>query len=96
MLEQSFIFLPKIGETTEKKIWNKGIHDWQTFLGSKNIKGISQARKEHFDWRIQQAKKAKKNEDIRHFHYYFPQREHWRLWNEYKDEAVCLDIETKR
>ena len=94
MLEQSFIFLPKIGETTEKKIWNRGIHNWQTFLDKKTIKGISHARKEHFDWRIQNAKKAKKQENTRFFHYYFPQKEHWRLWNEYKDQAAFLDIET--
>ncbi|OYT32767.1 exonuclease [Candidatus Woesearchaeota archaeon] len=94
MLEQSFIFLPKVGERTEKKIWSTGIKNWTDFITTKKIKGLTQARKEALEWNIKHAKKAKKEENIRYFHYYFPQKEHWRLWNEYKDEALFLDIET--
>ncbi|MBW3018959.1 ribonuclease H-like domain-containing protein [Candidatus Woesearchaeota archaeon] len=93
MIDQSFIFLPKIGERTERKIWQNGIPDWNCFLSSR-VPGFSGARKEILDWRIREAKKHLHHDNLPYFASYFPGNQQWRLWDKYKDDAVFLDIET--
>jgi len=94
MLSQSFVLLPSVRHRTESKFWSQGIHSWDGFLGAQKIKGISSARKETFDWKLQEAKQRLKEEDAVFFAQKIPFADQWRLYNEFKGEAVYLDIET--
>ncbi|MEM3155005.1 MAG: ribonuclease H-like domain-containing protein [Candidatus Woesearchaeota archaeon] len=94
MLSQSFVLLPQVKRRTESKIWRQGIHSWDDFLSSESVKGVSKARKETFDWKLQEAKQRLRDQDSLFFARKIPFAEQWRLYNEFKDEAVYLDIET--
>ena len=94
MITSSFIFLEKVGGKIEQSIWNKGIHDWDSFLRAKSIKGLSRHRKLYYDRKILNARKALYNFDSNYFLDLLPQSEMWRLYDFFKEDAVFLDIET--
>ncbi len=94
MLKNSFIFLNNVGEKRERSIWSNGIEDWETFMSANSVKGISKAKKEHHDWALNEANAKLRQDDARYFARLFPFSEQWRLYEQFKDEAVYLDIET--
>jgi hypothetical protein len=93
MIRESFIFLDKISHKTEQNIWKQGIKCWNDFLNTEKIKGISKKRKERFDLQLLEARKKLLEDDAEYFASLFPSNEHWRLYEQFKDEAVFLDIE---
>jgi len=94
MIQQSFIFLEKIGETLEKNIWEQGIDSWESFIKAKRIKGISKLRKSYYNRQLTKASSALYNFNSRYFIGLLPQAENWRLYDFFKDDTVFLDIET--
>jgi len=94
MLRNSFIFLEKIGRKSESKLWTQGIADWNEFIGTNSVKGISELRKEKYNYAIKEAKNHLLSEDAPYFARTIQFQEQWRLWNEFKDDAIFLDIET--
>src|SRR3989344_4012426 len=94
MIRQSFIFLDKVGNNTEKKIWKQGINDWDLFLKTNKIDGLSKPRKLYHDMQLIKARNAVYSFDSSYFIDKLPQAEMWRLYEFFKDEAVFLDIET--
>lgn len=94
MLRQSFCFLPKIGKKRELNLWSSGIHDWNIFLEKSSIKGINQELKPNYDSLINLSKQRLLDNDSSFFSSLIPSNDHWRLYNEFKDQAVFLDIET--
>ncbi|MEK6962925.1 MAG: ribonuclease H-like domain-containing protein [Nanoarchaeota archaeon] len=93
MIEESFIFLPEVSYKTENQIWSQA-KNWTSFLNNQNVQGVSPKRKFLYDAQIRKAQKFLSNEDCHALANVFPKREHWRLYNQFKDEAVFLDIET--
>lgn len=94
MITKSFIFLPRVSNITERKIWQQDINDWDVFLSKKKIFGFNNSRKEIFDKEILKAKSALKNDDFDFFHSNLAKRDHFRLYNKIKEDSVFLDIET--
>jgi len=94
MIRQSFIFLDKIQQKSEKKIWESGVKDWNDFLQRKEISGMSSSRKLFYDNKLKEAKEALYNYDLNYFYKKIPSTETWRLYPFFKDEALFLDIET--
>jgi len=94
MITKSFIFLERVGDKLEQNIWGNGIHDWDSFLKTQNIKGLSRYRKLYYDRKILSARKALYNFDSSYFLKALPQSEMWRLYEFFKEDAVFLDIET--
>ncbi len=93
MIQQSFIFLDRIDNKTEQSIWQQGIHDWDSFLATGTVKGISKGRKKYYDRQLMKAKSELYNFNSEYF-LKLPQSEMWRLYGFFKDECVFLDIET--
>ncbi len=90
MIRESFVLLPKVGCATERKLWGS-VNSWDDFLCAQKIKGLSGARKDNYDWLLRDAKQHLRANNSS----YFSSMPHqWRLFNEFKDEAVYLDIET--
>jgi len=94
MIENSFIFLDRIGKEKERSIWKQGIYSWEAFLSTKNIKGISAAAKGHYDRKILEARRNLLNYNSSYFTDVLPLSEQWRLYDFFKEDAVYLDIET--
>lgn len=93
MIRESFIFLDKISHKTEKNIWKQGIKNWNDFIAASKIKGISKKRKEKFNLQLLEARQRLLQDDTEYFASLFPSNEHWRLYQQFKDEAIFLDIE---
>src|SRR3989338_10818388 len=94
MLQNSFIFLPKIGLKKEQGLWNQGILHWDNFLQAKSMRGISTEVKGYYDQQLREAKKALFAEDSFYFQQRLKSNQMWRLYEAFKDQAVFLDIET--
>jgi len=94
MLQNSFIFLPGIGTTTEQKLWRQGIKDWDAYITADDINGIGAARNEKHTEILQRAKKNLDVYNHSFFNHKFPGSEHWRLYREFQDSTAYLDIET--
>lgn len=94
MIKSSFIFLDSISYIKEKYLWFNGISNWNRFLQAKDIKGISKKRKCIHNLKIRQAKRELIDENSNYFSNLLPKKEHWRLYNYFKDECIFLDIET--
>jgi uncharacterized protein YprB with RNaseH-like and TPR domain len=94
MIRNTFSLLKGIGEGLERKLWRKGILEWGDFLDTPRIGFISDERKKLFDDALVSAKNRLSEGDLGYFAELLKPREHWRLYEEFKGEAVCLDIET--
>ncbi len=91
MLKESFVVLPGVRHGTECKFWSQNINSWDDFLAAEKVKGISKSRKESFDWKLKETMRHLKDGNSSFF---AKMPDQWRLYNEFKDEAVYLDIET--
>ena len=93
MIEKTFTFLPGIGSKKEKSIYKQGIRNWNSFLETKKVKGISEERKSLMDEEIEKAKKELYGEKLSYFLKNLPKKENYKLYELFKDELVFLDIE---
>ena len=94
MIHNSFIFLERISNKTEKSIWQQGIHTWNHFLDTKKIKGISPKRKNYYNRKLIEAKKQLRDCNSSYFSKKLPQSAVWRLYDFFRDDCLFFDIET--
>jgi len=94
MLTSSFIFLPGVGSTTERRWWDEGLLDWNLFLNQSSVAGLSAGRKHWFDGELRTAQQRLENGEFRSVATQLPRREHWRLYELCRARTVYLDIET--
>ena len=94
MLRRTFLILPGIGGGIERSLWNQGVRDWDDFCSAKRLNGISEKRKQRFDVHLSEAANFLESGETSYFSRLLPSREHWRLYDESKGQAACLDIET--
>jgi uncharacterized protein YprB with RNaseH-like and TPR domain len=83
-----------IGEKLERHIWRGGVLTWDDFCNCKEVAGISPERKASYDSELSRASTELKTGNAEYFAQAMKRREHWRLFDEFRDGAVCLDIET--
>ena len=93
MIKSSFILLDGVSYRKEKQLWKSGITDWNKFLES-SPKGISRKRKAVHNLKLRHAKKELYSDNSSYFCKTLPKKEHWRLYEYYRDECIYLDIET--
>lgn len=94
MIENTFCILDGIGEKLEKRLWKEGILTWEDFTDAGQLLGFSSERKRLFDESLFLNKSQLEAGNAAYFSKKLKRREHWRLYNSFKQDAVCLDIET--
>ncbi len=94
MIESTFVLLKGIGEHTERRLWENGVEDWHAFLARDTIPGISPARKQAYDHDLSSAMRHLREGCAQHFCRCLKPRDHWRLFETFRSNAVFLDIET--
>jgi len=94
MIRNTFSILNGIGERLERKLWKGGILTWDDFIDASDINFINPNKKLIFDERLSSASRELDNANAGYFAGTVKRREHWRLFDVFKGEAVCLDIET--
>jgi len=89
-IENSFIPIRGVGETTERRLWEAGITHWEAFDGS--VVGPKTA--ERIESFVDVATDHLRRGDARFFDESFPSGERWRLYENFRDDALFFDIET--
>jgi uncharacterized protein YprB with RNaseH-like and TPR domain len=89
-IENSFIPIRGVGETTERRLWEAGITHWNAFDGS--VVGPTTADRIH-DF-VDVATDHLRRGDARFFDDAFPSGERWRLYENFRADACFFDIET--
>jgi len=91
VIENTFIHLQGVGPKTERNIWQKGITDWNGFLSYGGIV-ISPAKDKLI--RMQLEDSLAHYGDVEYFEDRLPASDKWRMYGNFKERAVFLDIET--
>lgn len=93
MLFNTFVHIPGIGETTERRLWQAGVQTWDDFrppyppfLSGLKVKLIET----HLDRSRAQAGEQAPHEFLRQL----PAAQRWRVFPLYRDSLAYLDIET--
>ncbi len=94
MIRNTFCILKGIGEKLEKRFWKEGILTWEAFTDSDELPGLSYEKKRLTDESLFFYMAALNNGNAEYFGRRLKHREHWRLFDYFKDYTVCMDIET--
>jgi uncharacterized protein YprB with RNaseH-like and TPR domain/predicted nuclease with RNAse H fold len=95
MLEQTFIHIPCVGRHTERELWASGIHDWDDAdRFEKRFGRVSTRLQQKLDDYIPRSREAIKQKDAAFFERLSALGEAWRLFPDFSNTCVYLDIET--
>jgi uncharacterized protein YprB with RNaseH-like and TPR domain/predicted nuclease with RNAse H fold len=95
MLQQTFIHIPGIGRETERGLWKSGIRSWDDASKFEKRFGHIGARLHRkLDEYIPLSLEAVRRKDAAFFERLSNLGEAWRVFPEFVDECVYLDIET--
>jgi uncharacterized protein YprB with RNaseH-like and TPR domain len=93
MLQNTFIHIQGIGPKTEQRLWDSGFMDWNYFSGDLPIP-IPPGRKYFLEKGIEESKKHLANRNPSHFSKLLTSNQSWRIFPEFRESTVYLDIET--
>lgn len=94
MIRNSFCILNGIGRKLERRLWAEGVLTWQNFLEAGNVDFLSSGRKKLMDGYLSAHLERLESRDALWFRDAVKGCEHWRLYEVFREQAVCLDIET--
>jgi uncharacterized protein YprB with RNaseH-like and TPR domain len=94
MLTSTFVLLKGIGPGTERRLWQDGITNWNTFLQHSAPARISATRKAWYDQDLTTAMSRLEAGCADFFGTCLKSRDHWRLFETFRHRALYLDIET--
>jgi uncharacterized protein YprB with RNaseH-like and TPR domain len=89
-VENSFIGVRGVGETTERKLWAAGVTHWDAFEGDV----VGETTAERIAAFIEEARERLAAGEATFFGEALPDAEHWRLYENFHAEACFFDIET--
>lgn len=94
MLQNTFQHLPGVGAKTEVALWNQYIRCWEDLLASDSthrppLKNRAAIRKS-----LEESVIQLQDGNVRYFQDRLPTGLHWRLFPEFREKVVYLDIET--
>ena len=94
MLESTYIHIPMIGATIEKRIWKSGVRTWKEFLSERDNICIPDKKKSLICAGIVDSIDRLEAKDHSFFARSLPSSEHWRAYRHFPDKVACVDIET--
>ena len=93
MLKNSFQHIPGIGAATEAQLWASGLLEWPQ-IQSENMLKIPAKRFEIIAAHTKKATGHLENKNPAYFADLLPAKEHWRLFDAFRDATAYIDIET--
>lgn len=96
MLTQTFVHIRGIGYSTERRLWERGISDWDAFLTLPRAERtqLARSRGEDVEALVACSRERLAAGDWRFFAKRLPPREHWRAVPQFRERILFLDIET--
>lgn len=92
MLTHTFIHLPGIGNKTEERLWQAGVHNWSQWQQVPPVRLPNSALPELK--RLLQCSSTELNRGPSFFSDRLPANEQWRLLSHFRERTAYLDIET--
>ncbi|HEY8209008.1 MAG TPA: ribonuclease H-like domain-containing protein [Myxococcaceae bacterium] len=93
MIRRTFQLTSGVGPWREKDLWARGVLSWDQLPQEGGEPAISRAQDAALRVQIALARSALEAKDLPALAALFPPREHWRLYPEFRDEALYFDIE---
>jgi len=93
MLKNTFLHIPGIGAITERHLWSSGLTDWDTPFDNTPTP-ISSNRKITITKGIKESRHHLDRDNPAFFSNLLPSNQGWRLFPEFRESTVYLDIET--
>lgn len=93
MLKNTFLHISGVGLKKEKKIWENQAREWNSFLKNNNSI-FSKSQHAEILEKIELSKLNLSKKDANYFYNVLPSNEQWRLFHEFKNNVLYLDIET--
>lgn len=91
-IENSFLHVPGVGETTERRLWEQGITHWDEFDGSEATVGPTLA--DRIEAALEEGRRHLEAGDVTPFAEALPASSSWRFYENVRDDVCYLDIET--
>jgi len=91
LLKHTFIHIQGIGPKAERKIWQRGIRTWEDFLNKKSTV-FSAGRDDMIRREVECS--CRSFGLIEYFASRLPNSQQWRLFDDFRNRTVYLDIET--
>lgn len=89
-VENSFIPVRGVGETTERSLWEAGITHWDAF----DPDAVGPKTGDRIESFLAEARPRLDDGDARYFGETMPRGSHWRLYENFRGETLFFDIET--
>lgn len=93
-IENSFIPVEGVGETTERRLWREGVTTWEAFDPAADVAGVGPTTADRIESFIAEALTRLDDGDATYFDRAFPSGERWRLYENFREETCFFDIET--
>jgi hypothetical protein len=93
-VENSFIPVEGVGETTERRLWRAGVTTWGEFHPEVDVRSVGPTTAERIERFVDEARTHLASDDTGFFADCLPSGETWRLYEDYRDRACFFDIET--
>lgn len=93
MIRNTFCHVPGIGLTTEQRLWSSGILSWDDLMHTPHIP-LSAAKAQTLRGVVEESSRALQDRNPHYFADLLPANERWRLFPEFRNSTVYLDIET--
>lgn len=95
LLEATYLHAQGIGRATERRLWEAGLRDWETFLALPEEKlPLTRAQRALLRPVILESRERLEQEDFHWFSERLPAGEHWRAIPAFGHRLAFLDIET--
>lgn len=94
MLTSTFIHVQGIGYTTERKLWDMGAHDWESYLELHQNIPLAEGKKSLILPCVEESVERLAERDYAYFARVIPPKDHWRAFGEFGGDIAYLDIET--
>ncbi len=95
MIRRTFQLLTGLGPWRERDLWARGISTWDQFPKAESGVVVSRKLDDQIRDRIGACQLALDGCDLAALSRLIPAREHWRLYNEFAEEAAFFDVETE-
>jgi len=93
-IENSFIPVEGVGETTERRLWRAGATTWESFDPAVDVAGVGSTTADRIESFIAEALTHLDDGDSAYFDRAFPSGERWRLYENFRADTCFFDIET--
>jgi uncharacterized protein YprB with RNaseH-like and TPR domain len=94
MLKNTYIHISNIGVTTEFRIWDCGIRNWEDFLRNHNMIKLPRAKRRLLLSGVEESIEQLSSGNHVYFAKRLPTSLQWRAYRHFKEKTAYVDIET--